>query len=609
LTTRRAAITGGGLVAATALGWTLARGVEAAGAAPALGAAIGSAVGVGAGFALARTLQGLPEAAPRQRISAEAAEQTRIARDRAHDASRALRGRRYRRPCYLLLGPSGVGKTTLLAHSGLNFERPDARQRREPEALRGPSWWIGRDATFVDVPGAWATQEFEPESDAAGWRALLRGVARTRPSDPVDGILLALSPADLALADAIERRELARALRARLDEVARRVRARPPVYVLLTKLDLVPGFVEFFDRSDEDELDQPWGFALPAEEPDDLSPVHFVASSFDELLQPLRDQIADRLHREVEPRRSGSILGFPSQLAALKTPIRETLTQIFADDARGARPLLRGVFLTSGRQDVLAIDAMLPALASRFGLSRAPALLPDLDQASDEHAWFIRRPLLDTVLGEAGLIARQRPNERRRAWIGRAAAAAAVLLCTVGAVRAADAQLDALKRVRAMGFATERLVLPPDLPSADPAALVAAYERLRRLSADAGAAISFDLFGVEPRLAQATAPAPARFARNALLPHLLARLQWRLLDHATPAAERAQLREAYRAIGQVAGADATAPRRWLNAELGRIAPEDQRAALRAELTDLLAPYLVTDGRASYDARIDAAGAP
>ena len=63
---------------------------------------------------------------------------------------------------------------------------------------------------------------------------------------------MALSASDLLTADEKERERHVTSIRARLDEISRTLRIAVPVYVLVTKCDLVAGFSEFFDDLDRD---------------------------------------------------------------------------------------------------------------------------------------------------------------------------------------------------------------------------------------------------------------------------------------------------------------------------------------------------------------------
>ena len=52
-------------------------------------------------------------------------------------------------------------------------------------------------------------------------------------------------------------------LRARLQELHEKLGVRSPVYVLVTKADLLAGFNEIFGALDKEERDQVWGFTFP----------------------------------------------------------------------------------------------------------------------------------------------------------------------------------------------------------------------------------------------------------------------------------------------------------------------------------------------------------
>ena len=57
-----------------------------------------------------------------------------------------------------------------------------------------------------------------------------------------------------------------RPIRARLRELHDKLGVRFPVYVLVTKADLIAGFNEFFGDLGREERDQVWGLTFP---PDD----------------------------------------------------------------------------------------------------------------------------------------------------------------------------------------------------------------------------------------------------------------------------------------------------------------------------------------------------
>jgi type VI secretion system protein ImpL len=60
-----------------------------------------------------------------------------------------------------------------------------------------------------------------------------------------------------------ERAQLAQLIGLRLSELCEELTIRFPVYVLVTKSDLLAGFNEFFGAMSREERAQVWGFTYP----------------------------------------------------------------------------------------------------------------------------------------------------------------------------------------------------------------------------------------------------------------------------------------------------------------------------------------------------------
>jgi type VI secretion system protein ImpL len=161
-------------------------------------------------------------------------------------------------PWYLIVGPSGAGKTTALRSSGLPFPHAKGGRVRGVGGTRNCDWWLSNDAVILDTAGRWATQDDDREE----WLAFLDLLRQTRPKKPVNGILVAVSVTDLQ-GEVDEIAALAKTLRERIDEVMGRLDMVLPVYLLVTKCDLVAGFVEMFGDLRDKERGQIWGFTLP----------------------------------------------------------------------------------------------------------------------------------------------------------------------------------------------------------------------------------------------------------------------------------------------------------------------------------------------------------
>ncbi len=187
-------------------------------------------------------------------------------------------------PWYIIIGPPGSGKTTALRSSGLQFPYAKGGKVKGVGGTRNCDWWLTNEAIILDTAGRWSTQN----DDHDEWLAFLDLLRKTRPGKPVNGILLAVSLLDLEGGeDGIA--ALSKALRDRLDEVTGRLDMVVPVYLLVTKSDLVPGFVEMFGDLRDKERGQIWGLTLPLmASPDER------ADLFNEHLEELVDVAGQR---------------------------------------------------------------------------------------------------------------------------------------------------------------------------------------------------------------------------------------------------------------------------------------------------------------------------
>ena len=102
----------------------------------------------------------------------------------------------YALPWYVIVGPPAAGKTTALEQSGLAFSSPvaNAPKIKGTAGTRNCDWWFSREAILLDTAGRFATEDDDREE----WVAFLETIKRFRSERPLDGVVVALSTADLA---------------------------------------------------------------------------------------------------------------------------------------------------------------------------------------------------------------------------------------------------------------------------------------------------------------------------------------------------------------------------------------------------------------------------
>ncbi|HUB43871.1 MAG TPA: type VI secretion system membrane subunit TssM [Acetobacteraceae bacterium] len=561
-------------------------------------------------------------------LTADAAEETAALREKLATALRLLKKKRksrgylYEQPWYAIIGPPGAGKTTALLNAGLHFPLADEMGQGALAGVGGTrlcEWWFADEAVLIDTAGRYTTHDSNAAVDRSGWDAFLDLLHSTRPRQPLNGVLVAISLSDIAQAPAMERMAHARAIRQRTRELETRLGVRLPVYALFTKADLISGFVQFFDDLDRAQRAQVWGttFALS-----DGSPAGFSAD-FRALVERLNLRMYQRLQAEPNPDRRAQIAMFPTQVASLEQPLTEFIEAAFGSAGTDRPPLLRGVYLTSGTQEGTPIDRLLGTLSRAFGLdqNRAAPL-----RAGQGRSYFLDRLLRDVVFGEAMLVASS-PRAARTRAISRAAGFAVALLVVLAAgtllwrVRDAGARQIEAAQTALNGYEQTAHAFPLDpVDDADMPRLLPLLNAAGKLAHEMAAAAAqsppwWTLGLSQSDKLAASARAVYRHAlENALLPRLIWRLEAQLRGSMGQPAFLYEATRVYLMLGNAGPLDHDLVHEWMRLDWEAAYPGAEfaqiREALLGHLDALLAEPLPTvslDGALVTQARSTFAG--
>ena len=324
-------------------------------------------------------------------------------------------------PWYIIIGPPGSGKTTLLRNAGLNFPIEDESGSNAIKGVGGTrdcDWWFTDEAVLLDTAGRYTTQDSDEETDRRAWLSFLTLLKGRRRRRPINGIFVAIG-ADILLSEGPDGiREHAATIRKRILELYSKLQGRFPVYLLVTKIDLVPGFSEFFEPLTAEQREQVFGYTQQViREGAEVAKIDAnFDGEFELLLGRLSAQMLDRVRDEPDPRRRSLILGFPEQLARARHRMRMLVTHSFAPNNYQESILLRGVYMTSGTQEGTPIDRMMG------GLARAMRVDPQVSQTRQPtgRSYFIKDFLSKVAFREQDLLGfgYRQAQRRRRFQIG-----------------------------------------------------------------------------------------------------------------------------------------------------------------------------------------------
>ncbi|APA90018.1 type VI secretion system membrane subunit TssM (plasmid) [Paraburkholderia sprentiae WSM5005] len=346
----------------------------------------------------------------------------------------------YELPWYMVVGSPGAGKTTLILNSGLDFPEADqmvAASLRSRVETANCDWWFANEAVLIDTAGRYtvqdaaaqeaATVDIDPQdlksANEAEWRGFLGLLRKRRPRAPINGALLAVSVEELLTGAASERKALAASMRARLGEMCQQFGIRFPVYVLVTKLDLLPGFSAYFQSLTAESRAQILGFTLPYQEEAQEHGRDTLrlncAAEMRELEQGLEDGINTRLQEVYEVDLRKKLYALPSEFRSLCAELNELLALVFLDsryDDTKLNSALRGVYFTSAAQTHEAVPADRATLLQRLRRGLAGwvgAATKTVSSSGGDAAptgyrgYFLRNLFQRVILAEAHLV---RPN-------------------------------------------------------------------------------------------------------------------------------------------------------------------------------------------------------
>jgi type VI secretion system protein ImpL len=300
-------------------------------------------------------------AAVRERM-AEAVKLIKTSRLGETSGSAAL----YELPWYAVIGNPAAGKSSAVVKSGLKFPFAESADNviQGIGGTRHCDWYFTTEGILLDTAGRYSVHE----EDRSEWLGFLSLLKKHRAKAPLNGVIIAVSLAELGGNKPEFAIDLARKLRQRVQELTEKLEVFAPVYVVFTKADLVAGFVEFFEDRDRAERDKVWGATLPYDTSTRADAVEQFETHFDELYQGLKEASVARMSLHRGEQLPPGVLTFPLEFAALKPALRTFINTLFEENPYQFRPIFRGFYFTSAVQEGQSTSRASERVAEQFGL-------------------------------------------------------------------------------------------------------------------------------------------------------------------------------------------------------------------------------------------------
>lgn len=333
----------------------------------------------------------------------------------------------YELPWYMVIGNPAAGKSSAVLHSGLKFpfmEKTNKLSVKGVGGTRNCDWFFSTEGILLDTAGRYSVYE----EDRSEWLSFLNLLKKNRPKAPINGIIIAVSIAELTKNDPSYALNLAKNLRSRVQDLTEQLEVYAPVYVVFTKMDLISGFRDFFNDYEQEERSQVWGATIPyPEDPENINITDVFEEHFGVLVNGLKDLSTTKLSLRHQRTVSPSLMTFPIEFQSLRPMIRTLMHALFEDNPFQFKPILRGFYFTSALQDGQVSSQMTQQMVQNYDL-HPPAIPINTQQEANDKPYFLQDLFSKVILKDKHLV-KQHKNRNKRSYRALATLGAVIVLC------------------------------------------------------------------------------------------------------------------------------------------------------------------------------------
>ncbi len=272
----------------------------------------------------------------------------------------------------LCVGQAQQGKTTLLQQSSLTQVELTGESPAE--------LYTNAHGVIIDLNDNWINRHPIP------LQQLIKEINRCHHAFKINGLLLTL---DMNLLYDKQLEELANTIQIHnnyLKRCAQVIDYRVNISIVLTKMDGIAGFSDFFEQEYTHEINKPLGFSLSWGRRNNQL-INNYRSCFDQFIQSLEQSVLKKIHPVRSNIKRKLIREFPLQLMQLRAPLQALLNALPTQPNR-----VQAIYFTSAQQGGISIDHLNHKIQQEYALQ----VRDQFPQATNHRAYFVDGALTTT---------------------------------------------------------------------------------------------------------------------------------------------------------------------------------------------------------------------
>lgn len=305
-------------------------------------------------------------------------------------------------PFYLVCGMGQAGASSFITSSNTPLAQVSAakvsKKYNVSQEREGLEILFNKQAVIFDVPGDMLKSKGQ-DADKL-WENLGDNVLSLREQMPLNGVVLVLDLIALTGMPAKERKQFALQVRERVGEVNKKCGSGLPVYVVVTKLDLVEGFEGFTRLLDDAALNDAFGFSfsLNMNNPDHW--VGEIEANFSKFVDSLYLRVFEAFANTVSGADREVYYHFIRNISGIKTILLQFLGEVLEENDFLFPPNVRGLYFVSNTQQGVITNFHKLAVAKKYHLP-LPAL--NVGKHLKERSYFSKEFFKRIILQESGI--------------------------------------------------------------------------------------------------------------------------------------------------------------------------------------------------------------